>query len=329
MLGSRQGGAISLYHGYLPGESERCGGIRYMNIPWYKRITRGPARQKKKDIPKGVWLKCKDCGEVLYEGQLRRALWVCRKCSYHFRIPARQYFDILLDPDSFVELFTEISPADPLKFRDTKSYADRLKASQHKTGLKDAAIVGTASISGMSIAIGALEFSFMGGSMGSVVGEKISRIMDHGRQRQFPVITITSTGGARMQEGILSLMQMAKTSGAVARLRQEGIPFISILTHPSTAGVLASYASLGDILIAEPKALLGFAGPRVIQRTIRQELPDGFQSSEFFLEHGMVDMVVHRNDLRSVLTKLLRFFGTDATTITGEADSSISDANSD
>jgi acetyl-CoA carboxylase carboxyl transferase subunit beta len=300
-----------------------------MNIPWYKRITRGPARQKKKDIPKGVWLKCKDCGEVLYEGQLRRALWVCRKCNYHFRIPSRQYFDLLLDSDSFVELFSTIAPTDPLKFKDTKSYTDRIKASQHKTGLKDAAVVGTAAITGMPVAIGALEFSFMGGSMGSVVGEKISRIMDHGREQGFPVITITSTGGARMQEGILSLMQMAKTAGAVARLRRDGIPFISILTHPSTAGVLASYASLGDILIAEPKALLGFAGPRVIQRTIRQELPEGFQSSEFFMEHGMVDMVVHRADLRSILSKVLRFFSNNVTHSFEEIDSPIREESSE
>ena len=298
-----------------------------MNIPWYKRITRGPARQKKKDIPKGVWLKCKDCGEVLYEGQLRRALWVCRKCNYHFRIPARQYFELLLDSDSFVELYTNIAPTDPMKFKDTKSYTDRIKASQHKTGLNDAAIVGTAAIGGNSVAIGALEFSFMGGSMGSVVGEKISRIMDHGREHGFPVITITSTGGARMQEGILSLMQMAKTAGAVARLRRDGVPFISILTHPSTAGVLASYASLGDILIAEPKALLGFAGPRVIQRTIRQELPEGFQSSEFFLEHGMIDMVVHRSELRSVLSKVLRFFSSNGTYQPEETESAIEEEN--
>ncbi len=279
-----------------------------MSVPWYRRITKGPSRQKKRDIPKGVWLKCKDCGEVLYEGQLRRALWVCSKCNYHFRIPAKQYFEILLDQGSFGELYQDLSPADPLGFRDTKSYVDRLNASQKKTGLKDAAIVGTGSVEGIPIAIGALEFSFMGGSMGSVVGEKIARIMDHGREHRMAVVTITSTGGARMQEGILSLMQMAKTAGAVARLVRDRVPFVSILTHPSTAGVLASYASLGDIMIAEPKALLGFAGPRVIQRTIGQELPDGFQRAEFFLDHGMVDMVVPRKELKSALHKVLRFF---------------------
>jgi acetyl-CoA carboxylase carboxyl transferase subunit beta len=279
-----------------------------MNIPWYKRIAKGPLQQKKRDIPKGVWLKCQDCGEVLYEGQLRRALWVCKKCDYHFRIPAKEYLAVILDEGSFRELHVKISPKDPLGFKDTKTYNDRLKAAQKKTGLPDAAIVGVGTIQGNSVALGALEFAFMGGSMGSVVGEKIARIMDYGRERRIPVVTVTATGGARMQEGILSLMQMAKTAGAVARLKQDAVPFISILTHPSTAGVLASYASLGDITIAEPKALLGFAGPRVIQRTIGQELPDGFQRSEFFLEHGMVDMVVARGDLRDVLADVLRFF---------------------
>jgi acetyl-CoA carboxylase carboxyl transferase subunit beta len=281
-----------------------------MKIPWYKRIAKGPLRQQKRDIPKGVWLKCQDCGEVLYEGQLRRALWVCRSCDYHFRIPAKEYVSILFDEGSFRELHVEVSPRDPLGFKDTKAYNDRLKASQKKTGLPDAAIVGAGTIQSIPVALGVLEFSFMGGSMGSVVGEKIARIMDYGRERMIPVVTVTSTGGARMQEGILSLMQMAKTAGAAARLKRDAVPFISILTHPSTAGVLASYASLGDITIAEPKALLGFAGPRVIQRTIGQELPEGFQRSEFFLEHGMVDMVVARGDLREALADVLRFFGT-------------------
>ena len=279
-----------------------------MNIPWYKRIAKGPLLQQKRDIPKGVWLKCQDCGEVLYEGQLRRALWVCKTCNYHFRIPAKEYLSVILDEGSFRELYSEVKPRDPLRFKDTKGYNDRLKVAQKKTGLLDAAIVGTGFIQSTPVALGVLEFSFMGGSMGSVVGEKIARIMDYGRERMIPIITITSTGGARMQEGILSLMQMAKTAGAVARLKRDAVPYISILTHPSTAGVLASYASLGDITIAEPKALLGFAGPRVIQRTIGQELPEGFQRSEFFLEHGMVDMVVARGDLRAVLADILRFF---------------------
>jgi acetyl-CoA carboxylase carboxyl transferase subunit beta len=279
--------------------------------PWYKRITRGPASQKKRDIPEGLWLKCADCGEIHYEGQLRRALWVCRKCFYHFRIPAHDYFQILLDEDSFHEMFADIHPVDFLGFRDTKSYGDRLRATQKKTGIADAAIVGTASIEGIPVGVGALEFAFMGGSMGSVVGEKIARILDYSRERGWPAITITATGGARMQEGILSLMQMAKTAGAVARLNRAGVPYISILTNPSTAGVLASYASLGDVIIAEPKALIGFAGPRVIQSTIRQELPPGFQSSEFFLDHGMVDIVAPRDELRSVTARLLRFFASD------------------
>lgn len=279
-----------------------------MSEPWYKRITRGPASQQKRDVPEGLWVKCTECGEIHYEGQLRRALRVCRKCGFHFRISARDYFELLLDPGTFEELYTDVRPVDFLGFRDAKPYADRLKASQKKTGLEDAAIVGSAAIAGIPVAIGALEFSFMGGSMGSVVGEKIARILDYGCEHGFPAITITATGGARMQEGILSLMQMAKTAGAVARLNRTGVPYISILTNPSMAGVLASYASLGDVIIAEPKALLGFAGPRVIQRTIRQELPPGFQSSEFFLNHGMVDIVAPRDQLRAVVTRVLSFF---------------------
>ncbi len=279
-----------------------------MSEPWYKRIARGPVPQRKRDIPEGLWVKCADCGEIHYEGQLRRALWVCRKCSYHFRISAKDYLGILVDEGSFRELFTTIRPVDVLGFTDTKSYAERLRATQKKTGLTDAAIVGEASIEGMPIAIGLLEFAFMGGSMGSVVGEKIARIGAHACERRIPAITVTASGGARMQEGILSLMQMAKTAGAVARLNQAGVPYISILTNPSTAGVLASFASLGDVIVAEPKALLGFAGPRVIQRTIRQELPPGFQSSEFFLSHGMVDIVARRDELRTVVARLLRFF---------------------
>lgn len=279
-----------------------------MSEPWYKRITKGPSSQKKRDIPEGLWVKCTDCGEIHYEGQLRRALWICRKCSYHFRIPARDYLELLLDPGSFRELFAGIHPVDFLSFRDTRPYSERLKATQKKTGLPDAAIVGSGTIEGMPVGFGVLEFAFMGGSMGSVVGEKIARILDYSCERGWPAITVTATGGARMQEGVLSLMQMAKTAGAVARMNRAGVPYLSILTNPSTAGVLASYASLGDVIIAEPKALLGFAGPRVIQRTIRQELPPGFQSSEFFLSHGMVDIVAPRDELRSLVAKLLRFF---------------------
>ncbi len=277
-------------------------------MAWYEKIRRGLKPQSRRDIPDGLWVKCDGCGQIMHKGQLSRNLWVCPRCQYHFRIPSRTYVKLLLDDGSFRETFSEMRSTDPLRFQDSKKYSDRLKQSRDKTNLLDAVITGVGAVGGHPVSIAALEFAFMGGSMGSVVGEKVARCIERGLRERRAVITITASGGARMQEGILSLMQMAKTSSALARLDQAGVPFVSILTNPSTAGVMASFASLGDVIIAEPRALLGFAGPRVIEQTIGEELPEGFQRSEFFLEHGMVDMVVPRYELREELVRLLNLF---------------------
>ena len=279
-------------------------------MSWFRRGKKGiKAQATKKDTPDGVWLKCESCGEILYRPELERAHWVCHKCSNHFRINSEQYLRLLLDDGSFHEEDAELAPADPLRFRDSKKYPDRVDAAQKKTGMKDAIRAGRGTIQGIPISIAALDFSFMGGSMGSVVGERIARVGQRAIEESRPLITLSASGGARMQEGILSLMQMAKTSAVLAKLAEVGQPHISILTHPTTGGVTASFASLGDVIIAEPKALIGFAGPRVIRETINQELPEGFQRSEFLLEHGFVDKVVPRDELRGTLATLLRFFG--------------------
>lgn len=275
-------------------------------MAWYEKIRKGLKRQDRREIPDGLWVKCDGCGQIMHKGQLSRSLWVCPRCQYHFRIPSKSYLKLLLDEGSFQETFPQMQSTDPLRFQDSKKYVDRLRQGRDKTNLLDAAITGVGTMAGRPVSIGALEFAFMGGSMGSVVGEKIARCIERGLADRSPVITITASGGARMQEGILSLMQMAKTSSALARLEQAGLLFVSILTNPSTAGVMASFASLGDVILAEPRALLGFAGPRVIEQTIGEELPEGFQRSEFFLEHGMVDRVVPRHQLRE---ELIRLFG--------------------
>ena len=265
-----------------------------------------PLTGKKKDIPEGLWLKCKKCGEILYKKELDNNLWVCPKCGAHFRISSKIYINLLFDNGEIEELDVDMESIDPLGF---PKYKDKLKNSKAKTSLKDGVISGKAFIGGFPVAFAITDFSFMGGSMGSVVGEKIARLIRFGREQRLPVIILTSSGGgARMQEGIFSLMQMAKTSAELALLSKEGIPYINILTHPTMAGVMASFASLGDIIIAEPEALLGFTGPRVIEQTIRQKLPPGFQRSEFLLEHGMIDMVVSRKKIRGVLISLLRMF---------------------
>jgi len=259
--------------------------------------------QPKKAVPDGLWLKCDDCGEILYRKELEKNLWICEECGHHFRISAKKYIEILTD--EFTEKDSELEPNNPLEF---KEYIDKLAADRNKTGLKEAIITGEARINDHRVALGVMDFSFRGGSMGSVVGEKVKRLVYFAKQERIPLVVVSASGGARMQEGILSLMQMAKTSSALARTN---IPYISILTNPTTAGVMASYASLGDIIIAEPKALLGFAGPRVIQQTINEELPQGFQTSEFVLEHGMLDAIVPRDKLKETLVKLLDFFVQD------------------
>jgi acetyl-CoA carboxylase carboxyl transferase subunit beta len=264
--------------------------------------------EKKKELSDTLWTKCEECQEFIYQKELERNLWICRKCGYHFRIMASSYIELLADTGSFREQFSEIVSGDPLKFRDSKKYTDRLKQSREKTGLKESVMTGRASIGGHPVGLGAMEFAFMGGSLGSAVGEKITLLIESCIESKMPLVIVCSSGGARMQEGILSLMQMAKVSASLATLSRQGLPYVSILTNPTTAGVSASYASLGDVIIAEPGALIGFAGPRVIEQTINQELPEGFQRSEFALEHGMIDMIVERSELKSTLVQILDFF---------------------
>ncbi len=275
-------------------------------MEWFKRKPAPPPTERK-EIPDGLWTKCNSCGEIIYVRELEKDLWVCRKCSYHFRIRSTDYMDILLDPDSFTEYDAGLVSLDPLQFRDSKRYPDRIAEARKKTGRNDAVISGIGAIDGRQVSVAIMDFSFIGGSMGSVVGEKIARTIERSLDRQVPLIIVSCTGGARMQEGILSLLQMAKTSGLLARLSETKVPFISILTNPTTAGVMASYASLGDVIIAEPGALLGFAGRRVIEQTIGQKLPDNFQTSEFFKDHGFLDKIVHRHELRHTVALLLDY----------------------
>lgn len=276
-------------------------------MDWFRKSKAGLVSQKKKEIPDGLWTKCKGCSEVIYSRILEESLWVCPSCNYHFRINANKIIKLLLD-DGHLERYDEsLSSLDPLKFRDSKKYTDRIIASQKKTGDLDAVICGLGSIDTVPVSIAVMNFDFMGGSMGSVVGEKIARAIERSIDREIPLVIVSCSGGARMQEGILSLMQMAKTSALLAVLAKKKITYISVLTNPTTAGVMASYASLGDIIIAEPKALLGFAGPRVIQQTIGQDLPEGFQSSEFFQEHGFLDVISERKDLRKNISLCLHY----------------------
>ncbi len=258
--------------------------------------------------PKGIWIKCDSCKEILYKREVERNSHVCPKCQRHFRIGSREWIRLLLDPDTFQESDAGLRPLDPLGFRDSKAYPDRVKSAKKETGLEDALLSGVGTIGGYRVVVGVMEFFFMGGSMASVVGEKITRSVEGALTTRSPLILVSCTGGARMQEGVLSLMQMAKTSAALARLGRAGIPYISLLADPTTGGVTASFSMLGDIIIAEPKALIGFAGPRVIQDTIRQALPPGFQRAEFLQNHGFVDLIIDRRQLREVLTKLLAFF---------------------
>ncbi|HTG81462.1 MAG TPA: acetyl-CoA carboxylase, carboxyltransferase subunit beta [Geobacteraceae bacterium] len=277
-------------------------------MAWFKK-DKTPLEQseaKKVKVPEGLWTKCQSCSEVIITKEIEKNLNVCPKCNHHFRISVRQRFDLLLDGGNFVEHDHDIVSVDFLQFKDSKSYQERINAAVAKGGSKDAIVCGEGRIEGTPVQMAVFDFSFMGGSMGSVVGEKITRAIERALDKRTPVIVVSASGGARMQESILSLMQMAKTSAALAKLRELGLPFISVLTDPTTGGVTASFAMLGDINIAEPKALIGFAGPRVIEQTIRQKLPEGFQRSEYLLEHGMVDIIVDRKDMRSTLAKILK-----------------------
>jgi len=259
---------------------------------------------RKIKIPEGLWVKCDGCKEIVYKKEIDRNLKVCPKCNYHFRISARERLKLLVDEGSFIELDEDLISGDPLNFEDTISYKDRIKENQKKSGLKEAVISGDALIKGYPVNLVIMDFSFMGGSMGSVVGEKVTRAVERSLEKKRPLITVSSSGGARMQEGIFSLMQMAKVSAAIGRLRDSGVLYISILCDPTFGGVTASFAMLGDIIIAEPKSLIGFAGPRVIEQTIKQPLPENFQRADFLLEHGLIDIVVERKDLKETLAKL-------------------------
>ena len=277
-------------------------------MDWFKRKKETLQAVDRKEMPDGLWVKCDECGEIIYKKELEKKLYVCPKCDYHFRIGYKNYIQILADSGTFKEFNKSISSIDPLKFKDSKKYTDRYKAAVEKTGIKEAVITGTGDIEGIAAVFAIMDFSFLGGSMGSVVGEKISRAIDIALKEKKPLIILSASGGARMHEGVLSLMQMAKTSAKLALLSEAHIPYISVLTHPTTGGTTASYAMLGDVHIAEPGALIGFAGPRVIKQTIGQDLPPGFQKSEFLLEHGFVDTIIHRHELKTRLAGILRFF---------------------
>ncbi|MEK6531166.1 MAG: acetyl-CoA carboxylase, carboxyltransferase subunit beta [Deltaproteobacteria bacterium] len=274
---------------------------------WFKKdMLSGMDEGKSVKVPLGLWVKCEHCGEIIYKKEVERNLDVCPKCNYHFRISARARINIIIDAGTFREYDAEVAPVDAIEFKDLKRYTERMRSAQKETGAKDALTSGEGLINGERVMVASFEFSFMGGSMGSVVGEKIARLVDRALEARAPVIIFSSSGGARMQEGILSLMQMAKTSSAIARLKDATIPFISVLTDPTMGGVTASFAMLGDIIVAEPRALVGFAGPRVIAETIRQKLPDGFQRAEYLLEHGMIDLIVERKMMKETLSRLIR-----------------------
>ena len=277
-------------------------------MAWFKKVRKPiePQANKESRVPEGLWVKCPSCGEVIYNKDLAATLSVCPKCAHHFRIGAIERLRMLFDGD-FREFDRDLRSTDPLAFVDTKPYRKRLDASIASTGMKDAVVSAIGRIEGIETAVAAMEYTFIGGSMGVVVGEKITRAIERAIAQQLPVVIVASSGGARMMEGALSLMQMAKISGALARLDRARLPYVSVLTDPTTGGVTASFAMLGDVNIAEPKALIGFAGPRVIEQTIRQKLPEGFQRSEFLLERGMIDMVVDRRELKAAVARVLRF----------------------
>jgi acetyl-CoA carboxylase carboxyl transferase subunit beta len=278
-------------------------------MAWFKKQkTTELEPPKRSKVSEGMWLKCNNCREIVFRKEVERNNKVCPKCDYHFPISVLERITLLVDLGTFKEWDAELGPQDPLSFQDTKSYKDRVKAHQEKTGRKDAMVIGEGMMNGRRVVLCVFDFSFMGGSMGSVVGEKICRAIDRALEFKLPVILVTTSGGARMQEGILSLMQMAKTSAAVAKLGEARLPFICLLADPTFGGVTASVAMLGDVILAEPKALIGFAGPRVIEQTIKQQLPDQFQRAEFLLEHGMIDMIVERRQLKETLSTLVSHF---------------------
>ena len=275
-------------------------------MAWFRKPKQPLKSSDKRDLPSDVFDKCGGCGEIVYGERLAKNAQVCPECGFHFRITPDQYLELLLDPQTFQERDPELRSLDPLEFEDLKPYVTRLAAAESKLGKREGVVVGEGTLEGIPVCIGVMDFRFLGGSMGSVVGEKVARIARRALELRRPLILVSASGGARMQEGIYSLMQLAKTSAVLARLHEAGIPYFSILTDPTTGGTTASFAMLGDIHLAEPGALIGFAGPRVIEETIKQGLPEGFQRSEFLLEHGMVDKTVDRRELRSTVALLLR-----------------------
>jgi len=280
-------------------------------MPWFRRSKKVKPTAKarpRSQVPEGLWVKCDGCREIIYSKELERNQQICPKCGFHFRISAWERIDLLLDEESPNELFERVAPADPLKFKDSQPYKERLKQYQRRTGARDAVVVVEGHLDGLPVIVAALEYGFMGGSMGSVVGEKITRAAEEAIRRERALIIVSASGGARMQEGALSLMQLAKISAALARLSEARLPYISILTDPTTGGVTASFAMLGDLNIAEPGALIGFAGPRVIEQTIGESLPEGFQRSEFLLQHGFLDLVVGRSEMKATVAKCLNHF---------------------
>ncbi len=275
---------------------------------WFRkdRAPKAPREGRPSKVPEGLWVKCENCRQILYNKELARNFKVCPKCNYHFRLSAPERLRMLFDDERYVELESELRSTDPLKFRDSKRYRDRLKQAEENVGPSEAIVIASGTMGGIPVVIGAMEFFYLGGSMGSVVGEKVTRAAERSLAECRPLLLVSTSGGARMQEGILSLMQMGKISAALARLSEAAVPYISVMADPTTGGVTASYAMLGDINVAEPNALIGFAGPRVIEQTIRQTLPEGFQRSAFLLEHGMLDLVVDRLEMKETLVKCLR-----------------------
>lgn len=273
-------------------------------MAWFKR-TKEIKADKKIKIPEGLWVKCDSCKEIIYKKEIDKNLKICPKCNYHFRISARERIELLVDEGSFVEMDAGLASKDPLSFKDKITYRERLEENKKKSELAEAATSGDAAIEGHAVAVVIMDFSFMGGSMGSVVGEKVVRAAERALESKHPLVTVASSGGARMQEGIFSLMQMARASAAIGKLREAGVPYISILADPTFGGVTASFAMLGDIIVAEPKSLVGFAGPRVIEQTIKQQLPEDFQRAEFLLDHGVIDIVVDRKEMRQTIGRII------------------------